>query len=565
MKINNIQNFPVLAEGGEGIIYDYTPDTVIKIYKSHIDLKSKANKIKTLISLNLPSSIVAPTDTIEDNKGKFIGYIMPKIYGEEFKKISNKKFTTSNKISSKDILDMLIKIKDVLDLLHSKDIYVGDLNDQNILFDLNNYNIYMIDCDSWSIGSDHCTVAMDLFKDPLLQGDNFNQSTDTYAFAVLAWRSLTRIHPFGGTMNPDIDILERMSKGISVIDNSKVKIPRTIKSWKYLSPKLIDRFKSIFENKSRSFKDEFEDLNSNFILCNTHKDFYYSKYNSCPICDATAKLLIKPIYQGIMSGLSLYPEFREDAISLVIDLYKYIDNTDNINDRKTNKVTKFIKGYKYYFTKEAIIVDDNSAFTIKSSSGKQYRIDKRYKTDIIVDNDSIYYIDKNGSLIESIVMKQGNSIKKINSCANSAYFNVVDGHYCILNEYDNQIIINIDGYNHLIKYKNGIINYGIHYDSKSDRWLIILENKSGIFRTLVMSSKIISFDDTRIKYQCHLNNICLSNSTIFIPIDGFIRGYAYQKDAFKDFECSIVTTDSKLLRNGKGFIIINDENIYNLK
>ena len=45
-------------------------------------------------------------------------------------------------------------------------------------------------------------------------------------------------------------------------------------------------------------------------------------------------------------------------------------------------------------------------------------------------------------------------------------------------------------------------------------------------------------------------------------MDGKIRGYAYQKDAWKDFLCEIVDTDSRLLRKGKGFYIINHENVY---
>lgn len=564
MIIKNINSLQMLAEGGEGIIYENssTPGKVIKIYKSHIDMNSKEKKIKSLIAKNLPSHIISPTEIVYDKHNKFIGYEMRKISGEDFKKLSNKKYITANKISSRDILSMIIKIKDTLDELHAKNIFIGDLNDQNILFD-SNYNVYFIDCDSWTIDDEHCTVAMDLFKDPLLKGDNFNRDTDTYSFAILAWKSLTRIHPFGGTMNPDIDILDRMIKGISVIDNPKVKVPRTINSWKNLSPDLISGFKNIFENKSRSFKAEFDELSKNFVLCNNHGDYYYSKYNSCPICDAAAKILIKPISQGVMKGLTLIPKLKEDQIDIVLDLYSYIDKSGNVVNMKYNKTTKFDSGFLYYFTNEAIIIDSLTSFEIITLS-KRYLFEKRFKSNIVVRDNDVYYIDRKGSLIKSTIMKQGNSIQKISDCSNSAYFEVVDNHWCIINLYDEKIIINIDGYNTEIKYNNGIVNYGIHYDTKSNLWLIILENNSGEFRTIVMYNKGISFDDTRIKYKCSLGNICINNSTIFIPIDEAIRGYAYNKDAFKDFECSVVSPNSKLLRNGKGFTIINDENIYTL-
>ena len=51
---------------------------------------------------------------------------------------------------------------------------------------------------------------------------------------------------------------------------------------------------------------------------------------------------------------------------------------------------------------------------------------------------------------------------------------------------------------------------------------------------------------------------------MFIPIDGKIRGFAYRKDIFKDFECAVVDADSKLIKRDKRFVIVNDENIYNL-
>ena len=53
------------------------------------------------------------------------------------------------------------------------------MNDQNILFDIKTKNVFLIDTDSWAIGSEKCEVAMDLFKDPKLFGDNFNADTDT--------------------------------------------------------------------------------------------------------------------------------------------------------------------------------------------------------------------------------------------------------------------------------------------------------------------------------------------------------------------------------------------------
>lgn len=217
-----------LTEGGEGSIYKYN-GKIVKVFKSHIDLFAKERKVNALVKLALPKAVVTPIDSVTDNSGRFIGYYMDKVTGEEFKRLSNRKFVTANNIDTKFVLSLLVKLKVVLDEVHKKNIYVGDLNDQNVLFDMSG-NVYLIDCDSWTVGNDKCSVAMDLFKDPKLQADNFNADTDNYAFSVLAWKSLTRIHPFGGTMQPDMAIIDRMKRGISVIDRKEITLPRTVKA-----------------------------------------------------------------------------------------------------------------------------------------------------------------------------------------------------------------------------------------------------------------------------------------------------------------------------------------------
>lgn len=214
IKFDTTTRTPIAGgEGGEGYIYEYN-GKIIKTFKPHVDISAKQRKVNALMKSALPKEVIAPIDEVLDMNGKFTGYCMEKVTGEDFKRLSNRKFVIANNITTKDILSMLIKIKTALEDLHKKNIFIGDLNDQNILFDTAG-NVYLIDCDSWAVGNDKCTVAMDLFKDPKLKADNFNADTDNYAFMVLAWKSLTRVHPFGGTLNPDIPILDLLedSKG----------------------------------------------------------------------------------------------------------------------------------------------------------------------------------------------------------------------------------------------------------------------------------------------------------------------------------------------------------------
>lgn len=202
-----IRQLTPITEGGEGYIYEFGND-ILKIYKPCVDIAAKEKKVAMLIDKPLPKEAIKPITAVYDNNNKFIGYIMPKAVGEEVRVLTSKKYLKANGITTKDILEILVKIQDTVRDIHSAGVCIGDLNDQNILFDKTG-NVYFIDCDSWSVEDEKCEVCMDLFKDPLMKGNDFSEETDTYAEAILIWKTLTRIHPHGGTVTPDMDIVER--------------------------------------------------------------------------------------------------------------------------------------------------------------------------------------------------------------------------------------------------------------------------------------------------------------------------------------------------------------------
>lgn len=553
-------NRTILTEGGEGYIYEHN-GKVIKIFKPHIDIAAKERKVNTLMKASLPQAVIKPIDTVLDMHGRFIGYCMEMVSGEEFKRLSNRKFVTANNITTKDILSMLVKIKAVLESLHKQHIYIGDLNDQNILFDTTR-NVYLIDCDSWTVGSDNCTVAKDMFKDPKLQADNFNSDTDNYAFAVLSWKALTRVHPFGGTMELDIQILERMKKGISVIERPEVKLPRTTKMWNGFSPQLVTEFRNIFESNLRTLSDNMEDMLANLSFCQKDKEYYYSKFSSCPYCDRNAQVNKKPVSQGSIGGLKLYAIYDGTNIKTVFDRYTYLDNEGYVHNGNRRYV--YTSPFRFYYTDDGCEVMD-SAECFTAGKNKLYRIEKKYKSAIEVNGNSVYYISPQNTFTRLEVMDGGNAIQNICKVGNTAYFAVNGDNYCIINYCTGKLIVNINGANTIINYDSDIVNYGIHYDDVSSKWLIILENSSGQFYTRVLNGQIVEYGTDVIRYDCQLNCPCISNSTIFIPVDGKIRGFSYQKSAFKDFECSVVSEESKLIKEKNRFVIVNLENVYCLE
>ena len=546
-----------LTEGGEGAIYECN-GKIVKVFKPHIDLSAKERKVNALVKLALPKAVVTPIDSVTDNRGRFIGYYMDKVTGEEFKRLSNRKFVTANNIDTKFVLSLLVKVQSVLDEVHKKNIYVGDLNDQNILFDMSG-NIYLIDCDSWTVGNDKCSVAMDLFKDPKLKADNFNADTDNYAFSVLAWKCLTRLHPFGGTMQPDMAILDRMKNGISVIGRKEVTLPRTVNSWKGFSPDLLNEFKAVFEKGQRTLSGSLEDMLNNLSYCKKDNEYYYSKFSSCPYCDSTAQVNKKPISQGTVGGLKLYALYDGENIKTVFDRYTYLDNDGYV--RNGMWYVRYDPQFRYYFLENGAWISETSDY-FSFITDKPYTIDKKFKSSIEVEGNSIYFISPQNTLVKMEVMQSGNAMKNICKVSNAAYFAVSNGNYCILNYYAGKIIVNVNGANAVIDYNGDIANYGIHRDEIIGKWLILLEDTAGKFYTYVLKENEVEYRTDAIKYDCQLNFPCISNSTIFIPIDGKIRGYNYKKSAFKDFECGVVSEESKLIKEKNKFAIVNFENVY---
>ena len=550
-----------LAEGGEGIIYDYQ-NKIIKIYKNNIDKKEKLEKIKLLMSKTLPNNVIVPKDIVY-NKNKPVGYLMDKIEGEEFKRLSNKKYLQTNNIKSKDILKMLVDIKDTIIKLHNQNIFISDLNDCNILFD-KNFNVFFIDCDSWTIDNHKCSVCMDSFKDPLLNNNNFSSDTDNYAFGVLVFKSLTRIHPFGGTINPDINILERMNKGISVIDNKDVIIPKTINKWNYTSPKLLQELKEIFENNKRFIIDDsLNDYYSNLKYCSKDKEYYYGKFTDCPICNISAKIIDKPIKIESSNGIPVLLYFTDESIKTILNLDIYVDvNDDIIHIKSKNKVKN--KNNRYYFSNDGNIVYgvSNDKIQVKTLNNL-FTFEKTNKSNIEVIDNKIYYVNLSNSLVELTIGDSGNYSKSISKVSFNNVFEIYDDkNYFICNMYDNMKIVNVSGYNYTLMNTDKIVNYGLHYDFISKKWLFIIENQKGLFNTYIFDKNKIVFESDSIKYTNDLSNLCFYSNIIFKPNDRCIKGYSYEKNIYKDFECNVVNEDSKLLREGNKFIVINEKEIY---
>lgn len=552
-----------LTEGGEAYIY-LEQGQLLKIYKPVVNLQSKRRKIQLLMDKAregvLPPEAVCPKQAVVDRMGAFIGFSMEQADGEEMRQLANRKFVMANNITTREILSMLVKVQSVMECLHQNRIFIGDLNDRNILFD-RQFHIYFIDCDSWAVEDERCEVAMDLFRDPLLCTNAFSAQTDIYAFAVLAWKLLTRMHPFGGTMEPDISLLDRMKKGISVIDNPSVRIPKTVKSWRSLSPALIRALQRIFQNQSRELAGELADMLARLKFCDVDRDYYYGEYTSCPLCDQNARLRMTPQCRGIKEGLRIEALLPAGEVKMVFDENLYLDQRDCVVHVRLGKTVKAQYGVRCYFTSEGYGIEDFAeAFVVHSE--KDYKIEKKYKSRIAVEGSQVYFISKQNTLMNMTVLKMGNSIQPVCKCSITAYFEVKGAKYCLVNVYAGKLVVTVNGINTEIKYDTDVINYGIHFDAVMSQWLLLLEDSAGKHRTFIVKGREVVFETDQIKYGGPLSAPCISGGTIYYPMDGKIRGYSHTKSAYKDFACAVINEGSVLEKRKNQFVAVNDENVY---
>ena len=302
---SRIESLNKLAEGGEAIIYVYDSHRIIKFFKPNVDLGRKEKKVIYFISKKgqFPQNVIGPEERV-DVKGKFVGYAARKLVdSEDLHMLTKPKYLTANKLSNKDLLQIVTELGLCLGKLHSMGVIVGDISDYN--FQMNGKCVYFIDVDSWGFeGKFDPDAYTELFTCPDSYSTNggikFSKDNENYSFAVLAFNMLTRIHPFGGTYLPDKSLspLERMKKKISIVGKHKgdIKIPKIIGSWKWMSPQLEKDFIEIFEQgKKMDITPDLQELLKNMKYCSIHDTYYYSKFSECPICNENAKIKAAPV------------------------------------------------------------------------------------------------------------------------------------------------------------------------------------------------------------------------------------------------------------------------------
>ena len=221
-----------ITTGRDGNIYLTSDNRILKMFTSNsfTFIKDREETLKSLKKMDLPE-VVKPKNLVYYD-GIFVGYIMD--YLPEGDSLNSK----LNELSFEEKIDKIKEIEDVVRSLHKKNIYVCDLNLDNMFFDKNG-KITLIDCDSFVVKNNVInTMVANKYKDP--KNKIVSEKSDLYAFAV---RTLEILFNLRIPDNSNIVDIEK------IYNKNKNKLPISFKSY----------FDSTFKNGDRHYlSDSYE-------------------------------------------------------------------------------------------------------------------------------------------------------------------------------------------------------------------------------------------------------------------------------------------------------------------
>ncbi|MBN2535434.1 MAG: hypothetical protein JXB88_21325 [Spirochaetales bacterium] len=392
----NLDKKTPLGAGGEAVVIKYK-NLAFKIY--HSPSKERTLKLKAFLNatFSLPENVARPLDLVYNPGGRVIGFAMNVAKdAKDFIKLSNRKFRDNELISTNDVIGVFAHAKKTLDEIHKQGIIIGDLNDLNLLFN-NDFLSVFIDVDSYQFGNFPCPVGTEIFLDPVLFGIDlsqkpcFSKETDWYAFAVMIFKSLLFVYPYGGIHKTIKNTFERIRKCITVFDKDVI-YPKVGLPPETLDDTLLEYFEDLFKKGKRLNLDagQIEKYKGRFVPCPKCGLFFYETRKKCPVCfkvtpepsvDLSQIILKKQVDKEACTsrelfatdGIILFVKVFENRV-VVVD-YDYRQTTLHIIDSKSHKKVKLwenhLKNIAFDFYAVNLLVASKTDLMIFSCQGEK--------------------------------------------------------------------------------------------------------------------------------------------------------------------------------------------------
>ncbi|MCQ2248390.1 MAG: hypothetical protein MJZ50_05195 [Treponema sp.] len=193
--------------GGEGTIYktNLSNGLVAKIYKEGKVTRRKEAKLQFMVSNHLHhEGICFPVDLLYNQRGEFVGYLMPLAKGDTLKNSFFGKPQFLDHFSDwkkYDVVELALTILKKMKYLHDRGIFIGDIKGENILV-VDSKEVYFVDTDSYQVGNFPCPVISEEFTPPELIGRKCDSvlrtaGNENFAVATLLFKIVMQgINPY---------------------------------------------------------------------------------------------------------------------------------------------------------------------------------------------------------------------------------------------------------------------------------------------------------------------------------------------------------------------------------
>jgi tRNA A-37 threonylcarbamoyl transferase component Bud32 len=269
----------LVGQGGEAEIYDLADGRVLKWWKpaDHPDYQNDQvsadaatrriaehqRKLRAFPA-GLPAAVIAPGSlaTAKKTSTTVVGFAMRKVAGEVLHAFGEVKWRRDRGVALDTVVAALRDLHATVGALHAAGVVIGDFNDLNVLVD--GPRAYVIDTDSFQLPGFPSALFSHRFVDPRLCDPAWaapalikphDPGSDWFAFAVMAFRSLLGVSPYGGVHRPAdprraVAAAARSLRGISVFDPDVV-YPRAALPWSVLPDDVVDAFHRVFVGGAR--------------------------------------------------------------------------------------------------------------------------------------------------------------------------------------------------------------------------------------------------------------------------------------------------------------------------
>lgn len=244
-----------VTHGGEGAIYR-KKNTGIKLYTDAKKMKqdNMIGKIKLLATAFSNQSIIAPQGAVKNSRGSPVGFYMPFVSGEPLARVFTNDFRNREGFGDADAKVLAERMHDVVMHAHDTHALMVDANELNWIASLSRKDgpmPYVIDVDSWAIGSWPAKVIMPSIRD--WHSARLSELTDWFAWGVVTFQLFTGIHPFKGKLDGYKNgEMERRMKDHASVFLPDVRLNRAVRDFSCIPGPLLDWYRETFGSDTRT-------------------------------------------------------------------------------------------------------------------------------------------------------------------------------------------------------------------------------------------------------------------------------------------------------------------------